>query len=177
MAVAALKEPIAVLPQYVANAPTTLYVRGHLSGLCSYAFEITTPTQPLFRSDGRFSSHHVVRDAATNTSLLEIHRKALSMLGTYVVEVGGHEVVRAERRLSFGRQKVDVEIPRLGVMFSLKGQDMRRTKVHVYLGDSDVCVMTCRRERWTRGQAWEANVAAGFDLSLVSCEISFRAMF
>lgn len=172
-----LKEPLAILPQYIPNSHTTIHVRGHQSGLSSYAFEITTATptqqqQALFRSDGRFTKHHVVRNAATNAPLFEIHRKALSMLGTYAVQLdngsGGGEAVRAERRWSLGRQRVDVHIPGRGVTLTLKGQDFARTKVNVYLGDSDACVMSCRRERWTRGQAWEADVAEGFDLSLVS---------
>lgn len=193
---ATLKSPIAILPQYIANSPTRLHVRGHLSSFSGADFDISYRTaatgfqpRPLLRTDGKCMSIRnriSLLDAAAGQPLCEVQRKTLSFLGTWYILLPGQNTdapaVRFEVRWSWAKDKIDVFVVnhnaaaegqegqpgKKEVTLRLKGQSVWKTRTNVYLGDSNLCVMTAKRARGQLRTEWDVDVSEGMDVALVS---------
>lgn len=193
-----LKSPVAILPQYIAQSPTRLHVRGHLSSFSGADFDISYrnaatgfQSQQLMKSDGKVMSarNRISLFDAAGQPLFEIQRKTLSFLGTWYILLPGQTTdapaVRFEVRWSWAKDKIDVFVVNTAaegeaeaegegqpgkkeVTLRLKGQSMWKTRTNLYLGDSEACVMTAKRARRQLRPEWDVDVSEGMDVALVS---------
>ncbi|KAF3769715.1 hypothetical protein M406DRAFT_66186 [Cryphonectria parasitica EP155] len=180
-----LEAPIAILPRYVAQKPTTLHLKGHLSSFSGGDFTITdeTPGQPpreVFSTDAQAMSmreKRVLLDASRQP-LFAFQRKVMSMLGTWYILLPEQTVdapaARFEVKWSMGSKKIDAFIAKgdgTWQQLKIRGQSMWKSRTDVFLGESNVAIMSANKKKWALRQEWTVDVAQGMDTSLASAII------
>lgn len=141
----------------------------------------------LFRTRCKFwGDQQILREPLRGPPLLELRNKTWTWSSYILLPKLGRQtaVVQLCRKFTWsGRQKTDVDILNLAatvgdfeiVRLRIEGQSRWNTRVNVYLGDSNIVVMTAKRDLYRLRREWWVAVAEGFDLSLVSrlhCPIS-----
>ncbi|RHZ64970.1 hypothetical protein CDV55_100591 [Aspergillus turcosus] len=192
-----LKQPIALRTEYIASSPTTIRVKQHSKSWSAGDFTVSTvpsdgsgsgsPAQTLFTVDGDFASvsqRRRVQDA-TGLPLFELARKRLGV--TWFVHLPGSKekddpapIATIVPQFHMLKDKFDVYFSnaagvdggREEIVLSVRGQDIWKSRTHVYYGDA--LVMTAKLTDMVsvyipgKRPEWEIEVAEGMDLSLAS---------
>ncbi|KAJ5176727.1 uncharacterized protein N7482_002604 [Penicillium canariense] len=189
-----LKQPIAIRPELVATAPTTLIVHPHSISNSGSDFTISAvnnagqgPSQvaakpaKLFFVDGKaFSwSNKMCFIDASGLPLFELHRKKAGV--TWFVslpETKDKSIATIAPQGHLFKDKFDVYIRNAAdggveVKLEVRGNDIWKYRTSVYYGGS--LVMSIKIKHYYlvyvglgKRPEWEVSVAQGFDLSLAS---------
>ncbi|KAH0336003.1 hypothetical protein KCU81_g8774, partial [Aureobasidium melanogenum] len=178
-----LKQPIALRTELVAQAPETLLVNQHSGGLSSADFSIVRESDhALLVSVGgkllSWTQRRTFRDAS-GLPLFDLYRKATGV--TWFVELpeerGSEPIMTLAPRTSVFKDKLDLFVHNAAnqgevVNLEVRGQDIWKMRVNVYLGDQ--VVMSSKRTEKLAGYIpgkrpdWKVNIAEGFDASLAA---------
>jgi uncharacterized protein YxjI len=191
-----LKQPIAIRPELIATAPTTLIVHPHSISFSGSDFTISyidnapesssssqaAEAIKIFFVDGKTLSwsNKMTFIDASNLPIFELHRKKAGV--TWFVSLpntNDKSIATIAPQGHLFKDKFDVYIRNVAdqgreVKLEVRGNDIWKYRTSVYLGGS--LVMTVKVKRYYlvyvgmgKRPEWEVNVAQGFDLSLVSC--------
>lgn len=192
---ALLKQPIALRPEHIASAPTTLRIKHANRTGVDYKVTTVAPeagssskgseSPVLFTVDGEFTSwsqRRIFRDAI-GLPLFNLRRKAAGV--TFFIEIPGDEdrpLATLAPRSSVFKDKCDIYLANAAadgeeVMLEVRGQDIWKKWTHVYFNGAlvmktklaDMVAVYVPGKRIS----WEAEVAEGMDLSLVYLSISY----
>lgn len=184
-ALASLKAPIGIRPDYIATEPTTLRVLQHGKALKSGQYTISRETsngelQTLFTVDGSALSWTQRRPFrnAEGLPMFDLYRAKAGV--TFFIELPGGDqrpIVTFEKRFSWVKDKLDIHIANVvdggqEVVLNLRGQDVWKLSTEVCYKGTPV-VRTKVKDPlalYVPGKKveWEVQVAAGMDVSLVS---------
>lgn len=196
-----LKQPIAIRPELIAAAQTTLIVHPHSISFSGNDFTIsvandategssgegsskTAEPYKIFFVDGKtFSwSHKMSFIDASGLPFFELHRKKAGV--TWFVSLpntNDKSIATIAPQGHLLKDKYDVFIQNAAdggaeVKLEVRGNDIWKYRTSVYYGGS--LVMTIKVKRYYlvyvgmgKRPEWEVSVAQGFDLSLVSVEL------
>lgn len=194
----ALKQPIAIRPEYVVNHDTSFQVQQHGKGLSSGRFTIfqpneqpmkeksekslsdSPPSQTIMYVDGKFGSLEAKRSFCDHSGLplFDLYHKFAGV--TWYVELpGGNDtaIARLAPRASTLKDKLEVSVKNAAAngeetTLHVQGQDIWKQRTNVYLGDK--VVMTAKRtDKWSvyvpgKKLEWVVDIAAGMDIALAS---------
>lgn len=193
-----LKQPIALRPEHIASAPTTLRVKHANRSGVDYRVTTVAPdagnssgsSEPpvLFTVDGEFTSwsqRRVFRDAS-GLPLFNLRRKSSGV--TFFIEIPGDEsrpLATLAPRWSALRDKCDIYLSNAAaggeeVVLEVRGQDIWKRWTHVYFNNALVMrtKLTEMLAVYLPGKRieWEAEVAEGMDLSLVGLRSAYQLL-
>jgi uncharacterized protein YxjI len=194
-----LKQPIAIRPELIATAPTTLIVHPHSISFSGSDFTISylenapqpssssssQAAQPIkiFFVDGKTLSWSNTMSFidASGLPIFELHRKKAGV--TWFVSLpntNDKSIATIAPQGHLLKDKFDVYIGNVvdggkEVKLEVRGNDIWKYRTSVFLGGA--LVMTIKVKRYYlvyvgmgKRPEWEVNIAQGFDLSLVSFE-------
>ncbi|BCR87836.1 uncharacterized protein ACHE_40400S [Aspergillus chevalieri] len=193
---ALLKQPVALRPEHIASAPTTLRIKHANRTGVDYKVTTVAPeassskdseSTVLFTVDGEFASwsqRRVFRDA-NGLPLFNLRRKSTGV--TFFIEIPGDEdrpLATFAPRSSVLKDKCDIYLANAAadgeeVMLEVRGQDIWKRWTHVYFNGAlvmrtklaDMVAVYVPGKRIS----WEAEVAEGMDLSLATAITVFLA--
>lgn len=215
-------QPIAILPEYIANSPTRVYLRQRLLSSSGHPLDVSyTNASTVGRPTHVFTTHKERGSSMSSSSLISFgsssrrhHRITLysATTGATVCSVennslggrrssaarwsvslpGGWPAAHTEKRrgMGFGRGGLWVRVANAAVpapapvpgawpsasawrsapevLLEVR-EGWLLAPTEVFVAGSGVRVMSARKSAWHFRRDWAVDVAAGMDISLVSC--------
>ena len=174
------KQPIAIRPECIATAPTTLLIKQDISWSRGDFTAKTPDGSTILASTGKIGSNSARKEFkdASGLPLFTLRRSWFSFSQAWWLELpGGHRILSVRYRWALGQVKLDVTLRNAAsagqeeVTLKVRGVDVNNFSTNVICDERKVALVRKRFDRFipalSLSPEYEVEVAEGMDTALV----------